>query len=372
MSIQCPLCGRTPKDAGAFIEGFCSSCYFRQHPLITLRRIPQVKVCPRCDSYWNGRSWVLRGEAPIDDHLNRMACNSLEPLFDSKQPATYEVHVVDQPEGPITRSKKLRVEVVSRARECPYEERKILELPVTSALCERCRRSSGGYFEAVLQIRTAAGKLAPRQQESILVFIDQYLAALPTPCEPVKILETRGGIDIKFISGHLARRLAKELATRFGLILGVSSKVAGRSRDGETLRRESYALRFPLLQVGDVFARQDTPYAIISVHNGRYVLVDLESGRRTAVPPKELAAFETVTLSDQVGEYQVISQTPEFIQLMSQIDYSVYDLPKPLFTVKVGATIRAIAWKSRLLPIPESQRQPVPQPRKADSEGNLK
>jgi len=301
-----------------------------------------------------------------------MACNSLEPLFDPRQPATYEVHVVDQPEGPIARAKRLRVEVASRARECAYEERKVLELPVTSALCERCKRTSGGYFEALLQIRTAAGKLAPRQQESILAFLERYLATLPTPCEPLKILEAQGGIDFKFISGHLARRLAKELATRFGLLLGVSSKVAGRSRDGETLRRETYVLRFPLLQVGDVFARHETPYSIISVHNGRYVLVDLVTGRRTAVPPKELAAFETVTVSDQVGEYQVISQTPEFIQLMSQTDYSVYDLPKPLFPVKVGATIRAITWKNHLLPIPETQRQPIPPPRQADSVGNLK
>lgn len=359
MSRQCPVCGRTTKDADVFIEGFCSSCYFRQHPLISLRRTPQVKVCPRCESYWNGRSWIPRGEATIDDHLTNLACDLLDSLFDSKQPATYEVHVVDQREGSISRAKKLRVEVTSRARECAYEERKVLELPITSAVCDRCRRSAGGYFEALLQIRTAGGKLAPRQQESILAFLDARLAAMPTP-EPIKVMEAQGGIDIKFISGHLARRLAKELATRFGLILGVSSKVAGRSRDGETQRRESYVLRFPLLQVGDVFAQHETPYAIISIHNGRYVLVNLESGRRTAVPPKELAAFETLNLNDQVHEYQVISETPEFIQLMSRTDYAVYDLPKPPFPIKVGTIMRAVAWKNRPLPIPEREPQPTP------------
>ena len=161
-------------------------------------------------------------------------------------------------------------------------------------------------------------------------------------------MEAQGGFDIKFISGHVARRLAKELATRFGLILGVSSKVAGRSRDGGTLRSESYVLRFPLLQVGDVFVQHEAPCVIVNVHNGRYVLVDLESGRRTAVTPKELAGFEVSTLSDQIHEYQVISQTPEFIQLMSQTDYAVYDLPKPPFAVKVGAVLRAVTWKNRV------------------------
>jgi len=360
MSRQCPLCGRTPKDAGPFIEGFCSSCYFQQHPLVILRRTPLVKVCPRCESYWNGRSWVPKGETPINEHLTNMVCNLLDPLFSPKQPATYEVRVIDEPEGPISRAKKLRVEVTARARECAYEERKVLELPITSAVCDRCRRSSGGYFEALLQIRTAGGKLAPRQQEPILAFLDQRLAAMPTPSEPVKIIEAQGGIDIKFISGHLARRLAKELATKFGLILGVSSKVAGRSRDGETQRRESYVLRFPLLQVGDVFAKDDTPYRIINIHNGRYVLVDLESGRRAAIPPKELAAFEALKLNDQIQEYLIISETPEFIQLMSQADFVVYDLPKPPFPIRVGTTIRAVAWKNRPLPIPDRESQPAP------------
>jgi nonsense-mediated mRNA decay protein 3 len=295
-----------------------------------------------------------------------MACDLLEPLFDPKQPASYEVHAVGAPEGPTTRAKKLCVEVTSRARECAYEERKVLELPITSALCDRCRRTSSGYFEAVLQIRATGGRLAPRQQETILGFLDQRLAALPTPRGPVKIVEEKGGIDLKFISGHLARRLAKELAAKFGLILGVSSKVAGRSRDGETLRRESYILRFPLLQVGDVFAKHDTPYMIISLHNGRYVLVDLESGRRTAVPPKELAAFQALKLNDQVHEYLIISESPEFIQLMSQTDYTVYDLPKPPFPITVGTTIRAVTWKNRPLPIPEGASQPAPSVPPAD------
>jgi nonsense-mediated mRNA decay protein 3 len=353
MPKQCPRCGRTPDDTGAFIDGFCPACYFRQHPLIILRRTPQVKVCPRCDSYWNGRSWVPRGDAPLDEYLTSLACDLLDPLFNSKQPATYEARVRDHPEGPIARTKKLRVEVASRARACAYEETKVLELPVTSALCNRCRRSSSGYFEAVLQIRTTSGKLTPEQQDAVLTFLDQCLEALAPPGEPVKIMETRGGIDLKFISGHLARRIAKDLATKFGLISGVSSKVAGRGREGEPLHRESYVLRFPLLRVGDVFVKDDAPYAVMNVHNGRYVLVDLDSGRRTAVAPKELAAIEAVNLSDQVADYQVISETPEFIQLMSQTDYAIYDLPRPPFPVKVGTTIRAIAWKNRPLPIPE-------------------
>jgi nonsense-mediated mRNA decay protein 3 len=289
-----------------------------------------------------------------------MVCDLLDPLFDPKQPATYEVHVINAPEGAITRAKKLCVEVTSRAKECAYEERRVLELPITPTLCDQCRRSSGGYFEALLQIRATGAKLAVHQQNKILAFLDQRLAAMPTQTEPVKILKEQGGIDIKFMSGHLARRLAKELATKFGLVLGVSSKVAGRSRDGGTLKRESYLLRFPYLQVGDVFAKQDTLYAIVSLHNGRYVLADLESGRRAAVSPKELAAFEAPTLNDQVQEYLVISETPEFVQLMSQTDYSVYDLPKPPFPITVGTTIRAVTWKNRPLPIPERELQSTP------------
>lgn len=353
--LWCPKCGKNPKETGEFIEGFCPICYFNHHPLISLRHTPKVKVCPRCEAYWRSGKWVTRGDSTAEEHLYNMACDLLDPLITQSQPATYEVRILDKPEHPITRAKKIRVEVTAQAQKTTYTETKVISLPISSELCDTCKRVAGGYFEAVLQVRASTGKLTQEQEETIVTFLNDQLADLEAPSGTSKLTHSRGGIDIKFISSRLCRNLAKKMATRFGLLLGVSSKVVGRTRDGKTQTRQSHVVRYPPFTVGDVLAHEDRVYAVGGIRNGNYVLIDLESGQRRTYSPKELSLFEGKSLNDEVHEYQVISKTPELFQLMSQRDYTIYDIPVPPFSLDVGTTVRAVLWKNQPYFIPPTE-----------------
>jgi NMD protein affecting ribosome stability and mRNA decay len=118
----------------------------------------------------------------------------------------------------------------------------------------------------------------------------------------------------------------------------------------------SLVLRFPPFKVGDVLAHGNQIYLVEGIHNGNYVLVNLESGNKRPYSPKELSVFEGRCLNDEVQEYQVISKTSEFFQLMSLPDYTIYDIPIPLFPLEVGTTIRAILWKNRPHFVPPPKR----------------
>lgn len=353
--LLCPKCGKTPKETGAFIEGFCPSCYFNQHSLISLHHTPKVKVCPRCEAYWSSGQWIERGNRTTEEHLYNMTCDILDPLFTPPQPATFEIQILDKPESPISKVKKIRVEVTAHAQKTTFTESKTISLLISSELCDTCKRVSGGYFEGVLQVRASTGKLTKEQEETIVAFLNERLADLETPPSTIKLSYSRGGIDFRFISSRLCRSLARQLATHFGLLLGVSSKVVGRTRDGKIQTRQTHVARYPPFTVGDVLSQENRIYLVSGIRNGNYILIDLESGHKQTLSPKELSSFEGKNLNNEIYEYQVISKTPEFFQLMSQSDYTIYDIQAPPFPLEVGKTIRAVLWKNRPYIIPSTE-----------------
>ncbi len=312
-------------------------------------------MCPRCDAYRVSGRWVQRGDTSIDEYLFNMVCDLLDPLFAPKMPATYEVHILHEQEQPATRLKQLRVKVIADAEQFTFQQEDIITVPVTSILCEQCKRTSGGYFEAILQIRASTGKLSSYQEEAVLSFIDERLTASAQSQPPLKITPTRGGIDIKFLSSRLCRSLAKALAAKFGLLVGVSSKVTGRTRTGKTQSRENFVVRFPPFQVGDVIAHEDQLYQITGIHNGRYALIDIESNQRRVFSPKELVGIDWELLNDRIHEFMIISVARDSFQLMSQHDYTIYDLPHPPFPIAVGNTLSAVKWNDRLCILPPDE-----------------
>lgn len=353
MTRHCPKCGQEPSKTKPFIEGFCANCYFERQPLIVLRHPPQAKICPRCQAYYHRGKWIRQGDKTQPDHLYNMVCDLLDPLFSPSQPAAFEVQLLEPPLGDSTKIKAVQVEIIAKADEYPHEEQQALTIPVTPTLCNQCKQTAGGYFEAVLQIRSSSGKLDPDQGDQIVAYLNQRLIESDAPSSSLKFQETRGGFNAKCTSGRLCRSLAKNLAEQFGLIATTSSKVAGRTRDGKTLRRDTYLLRFPPYQVQDVIAYKQQPFVITGLRNGRYTLTNPVTEQRETLSPKDLAEIDGELLNDEVETYQVISKEGEAYQLMSQADYSIFDLPQSTQELQVGTMVRAIEWNNQLVILPE-------------------
>ena len=353
MTRQCPKCGKPASKSKPFINGFCTACYFEQHPLIVLRREPEAKICPRCQAYYASGRWVHQTTEPDEKHLFDMVCSLLDPLFTPSQPASFEAELQELPEGPPAKAKKLQVAVTAQAEDHSFKEEKVVTVPIIPTLCNQCRQSAGGYFEAILQIRSSAGKLSEVQTDQIAEFISKRLIASDLPSSSVKMAETRGGFDIKCMTGRLGRTLAKDLAETFGLTQKVSSKVVGRTREGKNLRRDTYSLRFPLYQVGDLIIYKDSPFRITRLRNGRYILTNLEAEQRETLSPKDLSELDAEFLNDEIQTFQVISVEGDVVQLMNQEDYSMYDLLRPERELPIGSMVSAIEWNNRLVLLPE-------------------
>jgi nonsense-mediated mRNA decay protein 3 len=337
------------------VKGFCAACYFKQHPLIVLRRTPEAQVCPRCKAYYSSGRWIQQKDTSKADHLYSMVCDLLDPLFAPSEPATFEVELADHPPKNLAKAKTITVNVTAMIHSLRYQETGTVTIPVNPVLCTQCRQMAGGYFEAIIQVRTSAGRLTPEQAESIFAQLTQRLEDQDIPSSVLKIKETRGGFDVKCTSGHICKRLAKNLANTFGLVLGISSKVAGRTREGKTLRRDTYVLRFPPFQVGDVFIFKDQPHTISSLRNGRYTLTNLVSQSRLKLSPKDLMEIDAIALTDELHTFQVISEVDGVYQLMDQKDFTIYDLPNPGVDLTQGSMVTALEWENRLVLLPEHE-----------------
>jgi nonsense-mediated mRNA decay protein 3 len=355
MKRQCPICGKAQTKAHPFVESFCTTCYFEQHPLIDLRRTPEARICPRCRAYIIKGQWVHQTDQTDEEHFEELVNALLDPLFAPSQPASFELHLQELPDGPISKVKELNVDVVAHADEYTYREQKSIAIPVVIALCTQCRQTAGGYFEAVLQIRSTAGKIEPEQLDQIVEFVNQRLVAQDLPSSILKLSETRGGFDIKCTSGRFCRILAKSLAERFGLTQKVSTKVVGRTREGKNLQRDTYSLRFPLFQMGDVIAYKESPFLISGLRNGRYILTNVESSHRESLSPKELGEIDAEFLNDEIRTFQVISVEGDLVQLMDQEDYAMYDIPRPDRELPIGSMVSAIEWNNRLILLTEDE-----------------
>jgi nonsense-mediated mRNA decay protein 3 len=285
-----------------------------------------------------------------------MVCDLLDPLFAPSEPATFEVKLADPPPEPLAKAKNIKVNVTATISSLRHQETGTITIPVNPVLCTQCRQTAGGYFEAIIQVRTSAGRLTPEQAESIFTHLTHRMEDYDIPGSALKVKETRGGFDVKCVSGRICKSLAKNLADTFGLVLGISSKVAGRSREGKPLRRDTYILRFPPFQVGDVFIYKESPHVISSLRNGRYTLTNLVSQSRQALSPKELMEIDAVPLNDELHTFQVISEVDGVYQLMDQHDFTMYDLPNPGVDLVQGSLVMALEWDDRLVLLPEIEK----------------
>ena len=355
MTRHCPKCGQAPAESKPFVKGFCAPCYFEQHPLIVLRRSPEAKVCPRCEAYYTRGRWIQQGNASKAEHLHSMVCDLLDPLFTPSEPATFEVELADPPLDKLAKTKTIPVNVTASIDSLRYRETGTVTISVHPVLCSQCRQTAGGYFEATIQVRTSAGRLTPEQADRIFTHLSQRMEDQDIPGSALKVKETRGGFDVKCVSGRFCKVVAKSLADTFGLVFGVSSKVAGRTRDGKPLRRDTYILRFPPFQVGDVFIFKDQPHMISSLRNGRYTLVSLISQSRHTLSPKDLMDIDAVSLNDELHRFQVISVVEGVYQLMDQQDFTLYDLPQPGVDLVQGSMVTGLEWEDRLVLLPEPE-----------------
>lgn len=200
----CPKCGREWKG------GLCVDCYLKDNP-ISLKPV-EIKVCD-CGMFSNRGLWT-------GDVLS-----NLGSLVSGKLHVPHHIKLKSVDVVPLGGKRRLKVKVTVRGDYAGEAFETVFEsnVPILKVTCPSCAKLSGGYFEAILQVRTPKIKL-------------EFKSEMVSNVEKV-----RGGYDVYMTSNSYARGLATQFRRR-GFKVTSSPKLFGK-KDGRDVYRVSYSIK---------------------------------------------------------------------------------------------------------------------------------
>lgn len=205
--IICPKCGAKSTEK-QFAGAFCINCHEFKFKLP--KRV-RIKQCKKCEKVWMGFEWAVYNQKKIEGYIGSKFRGDFERIdyyLDSETAVMYfkvegKVHMVDKKFKP-------EFEIVN---------------------CKECSKRSGGYYEAIIQLR--GNKKQIQKWASKLIYI------LGKKTFVTKVEERKEGIDL-FIGNS---RAVFELFRELGFKAKISRKLFTQ-RKGKRMYRTTFAIRF--------------------------------------------------------------------------------------------------------------------------------
>ena len=206
----CPACGAGDRP---FIGAFCVQCYTDKNKLFSFKP-PALAFCVRCNRYRVGRDW------------KKLSPEELEELFEQKISSKHDVKRIKAKLGRNTVS--LNILLDADGNEIALKE--YFPIEIEKQLCKDCSLRSGGYHEAVIQLRGPANRI--RNIEKTLI------GMLERETFITKIEEKKEGPDIQVGNKQAALGCVSRLKIPY-----TSSNTLVGVRDGKKLLRLTILLR---------------------------------------------------------------------------------------------------------------------------------
>src|ERR1035437_416223 len=245
-SVTCPKCGIECSKLFNFV---CRDCFFETFKLIELPLILHVSICSNCGAYFHKSRWENIGK--IEDVLRSVVENVLL------------IHT---------------------------------EVRIQRKSCDMCSRESGGYFEAIIQVR-AAGRFPTYEENKRCSAISrEVIESMKKKGDRLafisEIRKQKEGLDLYIGSMRVSRRICRLIASKLGGSFAESPTLIGM-RDGKNIYRITFAIRLPEFSPGDVVMFAGKIIYIKS--SGKKVNgISLEDGSRFISTPEELKGAEKV------------------------------------------------------------------------------
>lgn len=205
--LVCPTCGRT-SDSVAFIEAFCIGCYPAR---VKVPAGLSLEKCKRCGRMHLQGAWMPYSPKKIADYMVSKCKGDF---------ATAHYDIGTQKAGFI---------IVKGGERLTVE--RTIPLEVKDTICPQCSRASGGYYEAIIQLRGMNR-----------VEMERYAAMLVGKLGKVTFItkteEKDGGLDLYVGNSKAVVRLMGELGVR----ALISKKLVGRDQ-GKRLYRTTFLIR---------------------------------------------------------------------------------------------------------------------------------
>ncbi|QQG39773.1 MAG: 60S ribosomal export protein NMD3 [Candidatus Aenigmatarchaeota archaeon] len=193
----CPKCGKRVDD---LVEGLCESCHNLGKKLVDAPERVSVVTCPSCNRMLVKNEWT---RAPADPVLTTIK-DSLRVNGQAKLELDFKGNRA-------TLTADGSIEGYSEPRHESYE----IAIKHAKRLCDDCVRARGGYYEAIVQIRSED----ERNVKRVALLIEEVVEHPRGKYWFVaKMSRVRGGVDIRLGSKAMLSPLKRRLKEDFGAL----------------------------------------------------------------------------------------------------------------------------------------------------------
>lgn len=352
----CALCGKTDT---ALIENLCHTCYFKKNPPFSIKHEPEIRICPNCFSYKLSKKWI-QTESPNYVELLKQAISQVLPLH-IKHPPEFEITVQPQipQETELTDIIQVPVLITAKKNDIVISETLPVTINVEYSPCEVCTRKRSGAYEAIIQFRSLKGRISEEEKKQVYDIIDKTLCLERYKDAYISdVKEKRPGLDIYASSIGLAKSIATSAKELMAANIHESFKILGM-RDGKKLGKFSLSVRLPSFNTGEIVQIPDKTLIFEKIEKGNLIGKNPETEERLVIQYKELWESEIQSWTPETKQYQIISITKNYLQLMDLKTYEIIEIQKaPTTNLNEGETIKAIKIDQKtiiLTPEPENQ-----------------
>lgn len=274
----CIVCGSPPPLFG---ERMCETCFRKRNILAELPTNVNWSRCPRCDlTSLNGR-WI---EITDEELWHELVETSMKLHGESEGIAIgLETKKVDD------RNTLIYLQIGGTICGLEYEENHQMRARKSNAVCLTCSRRDGNYFEATVQLRSSARKLADEEYTVLRATLDELIANLEH--DPMFFVTSEGpvtgGYDVVLGSKGLAKSWSRQLVSKFGGQITATSSVVGR-KDGADLSRTTLLYRKPGYELGDVVRWREELWRVASWSGEGAILSKVNRKERTGATWRDL------------------------------------------------------------------------------------
>lgn len=343
-NIVCPKCG---KSTTKLFQGHCKECFLENFTLAEIAPVMHAKLCPTCGARNVKNKWVDHGS------LEEIVIRAVEDaLFVHEMAEDIEVYIEPRAQTPYLY--KVHIEVDALLLDEMFHQELKTEVRVIRESCDMCSRISGGYFEAILQIRATNRIPSDEEKQECINIAGSVLERLINKGDRLAFisssLELKEGTDLYVGSSNAARHICKEITSHLGGSFSESASLQGM-KDGKDIYRITFSLRLPEFMPQDII---DHKGRIIEIRkfSKNVTGIDVETGARFTATPEEINGATLIAKRKDLPKTMLVAIENEDLMVLDPDTYETVTVRKPvLFSADPGTEIPVVKTEKGLLAI---------------------
>lgn len=318
--MYCVECGAKE----IFKDGVCKNCYFKTHTFTEGPKILDITVCSHCGSYKYKNTWTTE---TFDEVLEKIIKQNfkISKMFKNINIQTKckeEKHGIN-----------CEVSITGFIDDVEVTEKHDLFIRLKKTICNTCSKQFGGYYESIIQIRTAGNrKLTKKELGDIESFVLNTVEHMYNKGNRGLFVSDygieHGGFDFYLSEKNTAYTIAKMLQEKYGGTIKQSSKNIGM-KNGKQIYRVTYLVRLPVYKKNDIIRMGNSFFLVRSTTGNKIKMVNLETWDETTAETKKIQNVSLIGGVEQINEMIIVSQTDDELQLMNQKNYKIQTVKKP-------------------------------------------